>query len=222
MPVSIGPVENYPLPKTTVYRRRMRWDDFFQDLEDQLSAEWDAERAALDSEAERLRIARLGLRDRLRAVAGGDEPLAAELIDGTRHELSIAAVGADWIAGRAVAATRGVTLVPLAAIASLAAAEPVLLRSARAHAAPDRVADRITFGFALRDLARRRVPVTVGAVGGRALTGTLDRVGADHLDLALHALDEARRPEHVAGFRVVPLGAVAWVRADADAGSVLA
>lgn len=214
-------MENYPLPKAMVYRRRVRWDSFFQDLEDQLSAEWDAERAALDSEAERLRIARLGLRERLRAVAGTDDAVGVELADGTRHELSIAAVGADWIAGRALPAGSGVTLVPLAALTGLTAPEPLLLRSARAHAVPDRMADRITFGFALRDLARRRVPVTLGAVGGRALSGTLDRVGADHLDLALHALDETRRPEQVAGFRLVPLAAVAWVRTDADAGAVL-
>lgn len=221
MPVSIAPVENYPLPNAMVYGRRVRWDSFFQDLEDQLSAEWDAERAALDSEAERLRIARLALRDRLRALAGGDDPLAVELADGTRHELSVAAVGADWIAARSRTAPGGVLLVPFAALTAVGAAEPVLLRSARAVAVPDRMADRITLGFALRDLARRRVPVTVGVIGGRAITGTLDRVGADHLDLALHALDEPRRPAEVAGFRIVPTTAVAWVRADADTGSVL-
>lgn len=199
----------------------MRWDSFFQDLEDQLSAEWDAERAALDSEAERLRIARLPLRDRLRALSGPDDPLAVELADGTRHELTIAAVGADWVAARSRLSSGGMMLVPLAAISAVGVGEPALLRSARAAAAPDRMADRITFGFALRDLARRRVPVTLGVIGGRAVTGTLDRVGADHLDLALHALDEPRRPGEVAGFRMVPTTAVSWVLADADAGSVL-
>ena len=32
----------------------MRWDRFFEDLEDQLDSEWEAERAALDTESERL------------------------------------------------------------------------------------------------------------------------------------------------------------------------
>nr|MDQ2699570.1 hypothetical protein [Actinomycetota bacterium] len=51
----------------------MRWDRFFEDLEDQLSSEWEAERAALDTEAERLRLSRVTLRDRLVALAGDDD-----------------------------------------------------------------------------------------------------------------------------------------------------
>ncbi|GAB2516555.1 hypothetical protein GCM10027064_12750 [Microbacterium petrolearium] len=200
------------------YRRRVRWERFFQDLEDQLAAEWDAERAALDSESERLRIAGLALRDRLRGLVGAG-PVAFELADGSRHDAAIAAVGADWIAARPE--TAGVLIVPLAAVRLLGVPEPELLRSARALAEADRLAARVTLGFALRDLARRRVPVTLGLSGGRTATGTLDRVGADHLDLALHALDAPRRAADVAGFRIVPLAALAWLRADADAGSVL-
>ena len=51
----------------------MRWDRFFDDLEGQLASEWEAERAALDTEAERLRLSRVALRERLRwlTVLGG-------------------------------------------------------------------------------------------------------------------------------------------------------
>ncbi len=49
----------------------MRWERFFDDLEDQLASEWEAERAALDSEAERLRLAHVALRERIAALAGG-------------------------------------------------------------------------------------------------------------------------------------------------------
>ncbi|WP_261164738.1 hypothetical protein [Microbacterium sp. Marseille-Q6965] len=196
----------------------MRWERFFQDLENQLAAEWDAKRAALDSESERLRIAGLALRDRLRALVGTD-PVAFELVDGSRHEAAIAAVGADWIAGRPPAA--GVLIVPLAAVRLIGASEPELLRSARASTGPDLLAARVTLGFALRDLARRRVPATLGLRGGRTATGTLDRVGADHLDLAVHALDAPRRPAEVVGFRLVPLASLAWLRVDADASPVL-
>ena len=44
-----------------LYDRRMRWDRFFDDLEGQLASEWEAERAVLDSESERLRVARMTL-----------------------------------------------------------------------------------------------------------------------------------------------------------------
>lgn len=47
----------------------MEWDRLFEDLEDQIASGWEAERAALDAEAERLRIARLDLRTRLGALA---------------------------------------------------------------------------------------------------------------------------------------------------------
>ena len=85
------------------YLLGVRWERFFQDLEDQLAAEWDAERAALDSESERLRIAGLTLRDRLRALSGGGA-VALELEDGSRHDAAIAAVGGDWLAARPRAA----------------------------------------------------------------------------------------------------------------------
>jgi len=67
----------------------------------------------------------------------------------------------------------------------------------------------------LRDLARRRIPVTVQLRTGRALTGTIDRAGADHLDLALHESGTPRRAAAVRGLRLVPFDAVAWVRLDA-------
>jgi hypothetical protein len=43
---------------------------------------------------------------------------------------------------------------------------------------------------------------------GVTLTGTIDRVGGDHLDLAMHALDEPRRPESVTGIRTVVTSSV--------------
>ena len=130
----------------------------------------------------------------------------------------VARLGAEDDREGLVAGTKGVQA---GAVRLVGAAEPELLRSARAGGDRDRLAERITFGFALRDLSRRRVPVTIGVHGGRTTTGTLDRVGADHLDLALHALDAPRRSAEVAGFRMLPLAAVAWVRADADAVAVL-
>lgn len=198
----------------------MHWDDFFQDLEDQLSAEWEAERAALDSETERLRIARMGLRERVVAIARQDERIRLELCDETCCEATIDAVGADWAAARQ--ADGAILLVRLAAIVSVALAERVLVSSARAgKVRADRIAERVTFGFALRDLARRRVAVTVGTSLGRVVSGTFDRVAADHGDLALHDAGAPRRESEVQGFRLIPFDGIAWVRAAALSATVL-
>ncbi|MGK9219130.1 MULTISPECIES: hypothetical protein [unclassified Microbacterium] len=202
----------------------MRWDRFFEDLEDQLAAEWEAERAALDSEAERLRVSRLALRERLVAFAqSAASPLSIELRDGSSLEASVTSVGADWMAVRplrAHGAAESAVLVPLPAIRSIGAAQGELLRSARPTEPESRLAQRVTFGFALRDLARRRAAMAIGVVSGRALSGTIDRVGADHLDLALHDPDSPRRSAAVTAFRIVSFEAVAWVRVAAAVGVV--
>lgn len=203
----------------------MRWERFFEDLEDQLAAEWEAERAALDSEAERVRVARLELRSRLVALAAAPAPsVSLEMSDGSAIDATIDAVGADWMAVRARVtgseAQGAIVVLPLRALRSLGAAHGEVLRSARPSPPEGRLAQRITFGFALRDLARRRVPVVVGVVSGRALTGTLDRVGADHLDLAVHDAGSPRRASEVTGYRVIAFEAVAWVRVDASSGVV--
>lgn len=193
----------------------MRWDRFFEDLEGQLDSEWEAERAALDSEAERLRISRLPLRDRLQALCA--EPaaqLAVELVDGSAVNGRLTAVGADWI-GMTDAGAHTI-VIATDAVTGIGMPEAELLRSARAGPpAPRRLSERMTIGFVMRDLARRRVPVTLHLRTGRSLGGTIDRALADHLDLALHDVGEPRRAGTIAGLRVVPLPAIAWVRVEA-------
>src|SRR5690606_4065886 len=106
----------------TGYRRGVHWGDFFQDLEDQLSAQRAAERVALDAEAERLRVSRLGMRERLRAIADGRAACRVELVDGARLEARLGPVGADWFS---VAPGDGrLWLVPVAAVVSLGLAGP--------------------------------------------------------------------------------------------------
>ncbi|MDF2554752.1 MAG: hypothetical protein K0R60_647 [Microbacterium sp.] len=195
----------------------MRWDRFFEDLQDQFDAEWEAERAVLDTEAERLRLSKVALRDRVGELGrggGGDSPfLAWDLVGGASISARVSVVGADWVGVVTDAGRSGV--IPLAAITAIGLPHADLLRSARARP-PERASltERMTIGFALRDLVRRRTPVTVSTVGGRALTGTIDRAGADHLDLALHDPGEPRRATAVQGHRLIPFSALAWVRID--------
>ncbi len=195
----------------------MRWERFFDDLEDQLDSEWEAERAALDTEAERLRLARLTLRDRLAAIVRACDGVSAELTDGTVITGSLVGIGADWVAFDTARRRGGAVLVPLSGLAAIGMPHADLLRSARPTTPGSHLSQRMTLGFVLRDLVRKRVPVTVGCGGGRSFTGTMDRAGADHLDLALHDASEPRRRQAVTGHRIVPFSSIAWVRLDAPA-----
>ncbi len=74
---------------------------------------------------------------------------------------------------------------------------------------------------ALRGLARDRSPIALvvsGGVGEPAalyteVTGTIDRIGADFLEMALHAPWEPRRTASVRSIVLVPLEAIVLVRA---------
>ncbi len=194
----------------------MRWDRFFEDLEDQLDSEWEAERAVLDTEAERLRLSRLSLRERLAALAAaGGPPIVVDLLGGARASGGVHQVGADWCALDPGSRRAGPVIVPLSAIGALHLRAPDLLSSARGERL-SRIAERMTLGFVLRDLARRRLPVTVES-GTSAVSGTIDRAAADHLDLAEHERGEPRSPGEVRSYRIIPLAAVTLVRVDAPA-----
>lgn len=193
----------------------MEWDHLFADLEGQLAAEWEAERAALDAESERLRISRLTMRDRLRRMAASAARISIELCDGSRWDCVLRATGADWV-GVVLPSDPRLRIVPLTGITALGVDHGTLLSSLDDQAVGDGnvLRARMTFGFVLRDLSRRRTPVTIGHRSGDPQHGSIDRAGADHLDLALHDLGEPRRARAVRGFRVMPFEAVVWVRVE--------
>lgn len=207
------------MPRPVVaYSRLVRWDRFFDDLELQLASEWEAERAALDTEAERLRLSRVRLAERLALLEarGAAAPAVAsfDLADGTTLRASVAAVGADWVALAPADGPGGTVIAPFAALGAMGMPHEELLRTVRPAPPRSPLAERLTFGFVLRDLVRRRAGVGVHLVSGRVLTGTIDRAGADHLDLAMHDRGAPRRADAVSGYRLVPFSAIAWVRAD--------
>lgn len=178
----------------------MRWELLFADLEAYAEA---AERAAFDADvADRGRAERavLTLADRLRGHLGGE--LAFRLLTGDRVRGLLVDVGGDWV----LLDDGGSVVLPLGAVAGVDG----LSRSA--SPATGVLARTVRIGVVLRRLARDRVPVRLTLLDGTALTGTVDRVGADHLDLAQHPTDEARRAGSVRGVVVLRLGAVAQVR----------
>lgn len=195
----------------------MEWEHLFDDLEGQLAAEWEAERAALDAESERLRISKLTLHDRLRAMSASEGRMVLELAGGERWDAVLRVVGADWVGVSAGGDSR-MRIAPLEAVDSVAVDHGALLGSLCADPPDSGLRGRMTLGFVLRDLARRRVPVTVGRRSGDPQHGTLDRAAADHLDLALHDPHEPRRVRSVRGFRSIPFTALSWVRVEDASG----
>lgn len=198
------------------YSRRMDWDGLFDDLEDQLASGWEAERAALNAESERLRIARLPLRSRLATLARSQEPVTVALADDTSLTGHIADVGADWTA-LATAEGRTLVLLPEHAVVAWGMPHGALLATTSAEENLPAVRSRMTFGFVLRNLARRRARVIVRTRDSKLLAGTIDRAGADHLDLALHDPSEPRRAQSVRGFRLIPFSGVLSIAAAASA-----
>ncbi|HON76070.1 MAG TPA: hypothetical protein PKZ38_10160 [Dermatophilaceae bacterium] len=178
----------------------MRWDRLFDDLEGQLAAQHLLERDAEVADRTRRERALLTLHDRLLACVGQRVTLvcgAGEVAHGTVLE-----VGAGWVM---LAAPPGVVLAHVPAVRSLAGL------GQHAHV-PGVVARSFGLGMALRAVCRDRAPVSVVDVTGATLTGTVDLVGADHLDLAEHPLDLPRRPENVRGTRTIPYAALATLR----------
>lgn len=212
-------VDNFSLtPHRSLSVCEMRWDRFFDDLEDQLASEWEAERAALDTEAERLRLSRVALRERLQVLVHRENAGAAasfEFTEGTVLAAEVSGVGVDWVALDPAERRSSAIVAPLSGIACVGLPHEDVLRTARVGTVAPGLNDRLTFGFILRDLVRRRVAVAVHLDNGRVLTGTIDRAGVDHLDLALHEPGSPRRIESVTGHRLVPFSAVAWIRIDA-------
>jgi hypothetical protein len=182
-----------------------RWEALFADLDAEFEA---AEAAELDAEVRdraRREVARLHLADRLAPAVG--------------HPVVVTVRGAGAVRGRlADAAPEWLLVSEPPALDCLVPAAAVLAVSGLGAASVEpgtgsRVAARLTLGYALRGLARRRTPVALTLVDGSALDGTFDRVGGDFVELAEHPAGEARRPGAVRAVRTVPFHAIGAVRA---------
>jgi len=177
----------------------VRWDELFGDL----AAQWDAEeRRELDAEvADRTRRERavLGLYDRL--AAAGEVPVILLLANGARLSGQVVDVGDGWVL---VGQPGGSALVPFPAVVAVTGLANRVGGSASGR--------RFGLGYALRGLSRDRAVVALSDLSGTVVTGTIDAVGADHLELSEHPADLPRRSENVTGRRLVPFSAVVLLR----------
>lgn len=182
----------------------MRWEALFGDLEAQAQA---LDREELDAEVRdrvRRETALIGLADRLAPSVG--RPLQLHVAGAGLLLATLVDAGPDWLL-LAEAEDREV-LVPLRSLLAVAGVRP----GAQAPALGGDVGRRLDLRWALRGLARDRAGVGAVLRDGTALAGTLDRVGADHVELAEHAAGEPRRAATVRGVRLLPLDALGLLR----------
>ena len=190
----------------------MRWDQLFADLEAQLAVLERAELAGEVAEHTRAERAQVLLADRLLAAVG--EPVRLQLQGLGWLDVRLRDLGKDWLlvevegAGTAVgrSALSAQVLAPTAAVSAV--------EGLGRRADPDRTgaSRRFGLGHALRGISRDRAVVRVHDIGGDHCTGTVDRVLADHLDLARHPDDGVARPGEVRGIRSIPFASLAAVR----------
>jgi hypothetical protein len=187
-----------------------RWEQLVGDLESQAQT-WDtAERAGEISERARAEFGQVRLIDRLRPAR--DEQLAIHCVGGVVIQGAARRIVSDGVlvsepGGREalIALAHVLVVLGLGRMADVPDAETV-------------VESRIGLRNLARSIARDRSGVRVHLSNGSTLDGTLDRVGADFVEVALHPGGESRRRGAVRQLAAVPLAALVAIRRDADPG----
>lgn len=177
----------------------MRWDGLFDDLEAQAEALAVAERAGEIEDRARSEFGRVTVADRLRMSAGSDVRISCR--GGLAVQGTVARVQQEWL-----------LLEQPHAREVLVSTEQVLSVTGlgRLSAPPESQSPldlRLGLRLVLRQIARDRSNVRIHLVEG-ALDGTIDRVGADFLDVAVHLPGEPRRRSAVLEVCLVPLKSV--------------
>lgn len=188
----------------------MRWDSLFHDLENQLAAAHLLELETDVAELVRMEESAISLADRIRGAV--DSPVTVVLNGYLRFSGTVSYVGQEWLL--LVEAERSV-LIPLRHLTRISDLPKRVLKPV------SRVPH--TLAAALRTLARERVPVHVYLVGAEfggnnpPVTGVLDRVGSDFLELAVLGDGEARRESSVRARTGIPFAAIVAISSRAQA-----
>lgn len=181
----------------------MRWADLFADLEGEAEGLAVAELQAEVRDRTRREVALLHLSDRLSASphamlrlrVDGAGVLGGAVLDS----------GPDWVL---VEESGHEVLVPLAAVLAVTG----LSARTAAPGSEGAVGRRLDLGYALRGLARSRVGLSVLLRDATRLAGSLDRVGADYVEVAEHPPGEPRRIGAVRAVTLVPHTALGLLR----------
>ena len=128
-------------------------------------------------------------------------------------------IGKDWfVADADPSASGGMRLrqciVPLTAVQGLSLTKRQIRHSLEprpTHEGAGAITDRLGLAFLLRDLCRRRTAVEV-VLATESVFGTIDRVGRDHFDIAVHDASSSRRDIEVVGYRLVAFDCVVLFR----------
>jgi len=186
----------------------MRWQQLFADLTAQFDQAEAAAELAESASRVRAEVGAVQLAGRLAGSSGAEVRLrcrGAGWIDGV-----LADVGPDWLllvderSAERVVAIRAVT--------------SVTGLGRRTGQEPGDGRPRVEFDLrlVLRAMARDRSAVTLTTDDGVVLSGTIDRVGADFVEVADHPAGEPRRASAVRAVHAVALPAVAVVARSPD------
>lgn len=188
----------------------MRWTDLFDDLEAQLAAQQAAELRGEVVEHTRANLGRVALSERYLADLGRAVRLV--LRGGPVLEGTLTEIGREWIVLEHQDSSRvHESLVVTASV--------VTVQGLSGRSDPGRtgqVQRSLGLRQVLRALSRDRSVVRVHLVEAATLTGTIDRVGADHLDLSAHPADLPRRTREIQSRVTVPYVALACVSRQGD------
>jgi hypothetical protein len=185
----------------------MRWQRLFADLEAQFVAATSAAELAETASRARAEGGSVHLAERLAGALG--QPVRLRCRGAGQVAGLLVEVGPDWLL---LSAEQGREFLVVTDAVTLASG---LVRRTQAVAdGHPRV--RTDLRRALRGLVRDRSTVSVVLADGGRLTGTLDRVGADFVEVAEHAADEPRRASSIRAVHAVPLRALAVVSREAD------
>jgi hypothetical protein len=143
-------------------------------------------------------------------VNGGTNPASWANSAAIGSGINVVMLGVDWLL---LTDQAGALLVPAAALAAVRLAA---VRPDRWAAAPVPPSAGQDLRVQLRRLARDRATVHAGTAGGHAVTGTVDRVAADHLEITEHPADEPRRAAGVRGVVLVAYASLLFLRLPAE------